>query len=490
MTHCSAAWRVVAFGLVLASFSAPLVAQIVEFQIPTAHSRPYTIVAGPDGNLWFTESMGNKIGRISPSGTITEFPVPTGASGPYGIAVGPDGNIWFTERFANQIGTLNLTTFQILEFGIPTLDTQPWEIAAGADGLMWFTEENVYQIGNVTMGGVVTDFMTAGCCFQTGIASGPTGKLWYTLEIGDQIGEILPNNVFSQFQIQSVQVLPWDIAPGPDGNMWFSELAGRAIGQITPAGQITEFPIAGNFSGIAGIATGSDGNLYFTENDTFQVSAMTTTGTVFQTLPTGDRPLSICNGPDGNVWFTVADGNKIGRWQIAQPGTDHVLSMDAGFVPPVRRALLGETVQWTFNGPNLHSVTDASGMGLFASGPKEGISFHSFTFHTAGAYVYKDISPTYRRAAIDVRVMAPAIGVHGVPFQLLWASPSMPMGFLEDILVLTPGAASYVLLGSSASSSVLYTPAIAGQYEFRARLRNTASGKASAYSRPTVVSVN
>jgi hypothetical protein len=37
---------------------------ITEYSIPTANSHPYGITAGPDGNLWFTESNGNQIGRI------------------------------------------------------------------------------------------------------------------------------------------------------------------------------------------------------------------------------------------------------------------------------------------------------------------------------------------------------------------------------------------------------------------------------------------
>ena len=42
-------------------------------------------MAGPDGNLWFTEpNDGNSIGRITTSGKITEFPIPeaTGCVGP------------------------------------------------------------------------------------------------------------------------------------------------------------------------------------------------------------------------------------------------------------------------------------------------------------------------------------------------------------------------------------------------------------------------
>ncbi len=67
--------------------------------MPVAESRPDGITAGPDGNLWFTESGGNKIGRITPSGQITEFPLPTGITKPYypiGITAGPEGNLWFT----------------------------------------------------------------------------------------------------------------------------------------------------------------------------------------------------------------------------------------------------------------------------------------------------------------------------------------------------------------------------------------------------------
>lgn len=50
------------------------------------------ITLGADGNLWFTEQNVNKIGRITPTGTITEYP---GPQSPTAITDGPDGNIWF-----------------------------------------------------------------------------------------------------------------------------------------------------------------------------------------------------------------------------------------------------------------------------------------------------------------------------------------------------------------------------------------------------------
>ena len=52
------------------------------------------ITAGPDGNLWFTERSGNRIGRITTAGVVTEFS--TGISVgvfPFDTTVGPDGNL-------------------------------------------------------------------------------------------------------------------------------------------------------------------------------------------------------------------------------------------------------------------------------------------------------------------------------------------------------------------------------------------------------------
>ena len=87
----------------LAAYAPPAVAgtvgEITEFSTGlTPGAVPFGIAAGPDGNLWFTELSGDRIGRITPAGVITEFSTGlTAGAGPLGIAAGPDGNLWFTE---------------------------------------------------------------------------------------------------------------------------------------------------------------------------------------------------------------------------------------------------------------------------------------------------------------------------------------------------------------------------------------------------------
>jgi streptogramin lyase len=261
-----------------AGLTSPASAQTIsEFPIPTSGSYPWGIAAGPDGNLWFTENLGNKIGRITPAGAITEFAIPTSSSRPWRIAAGPDGNLWFTENLGFKIGRIT-PAGAITEFSIPLdhgFKGDPQGIAAGSDGNLWFTENQTSKIGRITPAGVITEFaIPTGFSRPWGIAAGPDGNLWFTEMNADKIGRITPAGVITEFPIPTTGYRAWDIAAGPDGNLWFTR-DGR-IGQMTPAGvMITEFPV-----------------------------------------PAMGSPTGIATGPDGNLWFTERSGNNIGRLVI------------------------------------------------------------------------------------------------------------------------------------------------------------------------------
>ncbi|MDH2910440.1 MAG: hypothetical protein HKL92_05575 [Candidatus Eremiobacteraeota bacterium] len=87
---------------VVAQYSLP--APIGTATIPNV----YSVVDGPDGNIWITDPPNNSIDRITPSGAVTAISIPTGSANPYDIIVGPDGNLWFTEYNAPNIGEIVL----------------------------------------------------------------------------------------------------------------------------------------------------------------------------------------------------------------------------------------------------------------------------------------------------------------------------------------------------------------------------------------------
>jgi hypothetical protein len=124
---------------------------ITEFPVPTPSATPWSITPGPDGNLWFTERDGNKIGEINPTThAIKEFSTPTANPSPWSITTGPDGNLWFPEFAAGQIGMINPTTHAVTELPIPYTNAAPKGITAGPDGNLWFADYGTSSIGVIS----------------------------------------------------------------------------------------------------------------------------------------------------------------------------------------------------------------------------------------------------------------------------------------------------------------------------------------------------
>ena len=113
---------------------------IREHRIPSAGSKPYIAVQGPDGHLWFCESGASKIGRFDlDRRTFMEFELPTKDATPIGITAGADGNLWFAEKSANKIGRIT-PRGEITEFALPSPQAGPDAMVVGPDGNVWFSE--------------------------------------------------------------------------------------------------------------------------------------------------------------------------------------------------------------------------------------------------------------------------------------------------------------------------------------------------------------
>ncbi len=297
-----------------------------------------------------------------PLGQVKEFTAGlTPDNGPNRIAAGPDGALWFTELVGDQLGRIT-TSGALSEYSLPTKDAQPQGIAAGPDGAVWFTELAGNKIGRIATDGTFTEYPLAAPAAPAFITAGPDGALWFTesAAAANKIGRITVKGAITEFPVPTANSEPFGITVGPDGALWFTERMAKQVGRITTAGVVSEFPtVAPGF----GITSGPDGNLWFTEPDTGKLSSISTTGVINEVSPptANAGPQGIVVGPDGSLWFAEGSVGKIGRVTFACVPGDATLCLDDQ--PGDRRWQLSvtfATVQGGGHAGNGHAIPLAS----------------------------------------------------------------------------------------------------------------------------------
>lgn len=140
-------------------FTAPGVGRIGQFRpslyggslnpfvmIPTG-GEPHAITKG-SGQVaaWFTEPASNRVGAYSPQ-TISNFlwyDMPRDSSGPYDVVYAV-GSVWFTEELGQRVGRIVPPASAVYEAGVGNGALRG--IAADSAGHVWFAEYDAQRIG-------------------------------------------------------------------------------------------------------------------------------------------------------------------------------------------------------------------------------------------------------------------------------------------------------------------------------------------------------
>lgn len=106
-----------------------------------AGARPRSIAVGAKGELWFTESLGGSIGKVTPEGKVTEYQVEN--AGP--IAYGPRGLLWFGS--VNGIGSISSRGVVGSHFCFDECQAKVEALAVAPEGSLWYAEHQVAHGG-------------------------------------------------------------------------------------------------------------------------------------------------------------------------------------------------------------------------------------------------------------------------------------------------------------------------------------------------------
>lgn len=206
-----------------------------------------SLVVGSDGNLWFKELSNDsmqypdQIGRITLTGEVTAFRLPpeqkTGIDNA-SVVAGPDGKIWFSEYNRDRLARIT-PQGSIMEFALPTASSGPGDLFAGPDGDIWFVESglnsisNSSRIGRITLLGTITEFAPVNGDV-VGFTVGPDGNLWFTEFYAGRIGYISTEGTIKEFPLPDVNAQPTVFILGPDGKFWLVEYKDGLIERINP----------------------------------------------------------------------------------------------------------------------------------------------------------------------------------------------------------------------------------------------------------------
>lgn len=204
----------------------------MRFSLPISHSYPAHLTLDSDGNIWFTEFWGHKIGRLTPeTGELIEIPLPWPTiregpgtflgAGPWELAFDDAGYLWVSEYFDGSIVRLDPTL--VSSGDCLTLDTSGSnpcidEVfvgsngrdgkllhtgAVGSDGMVWFGIEQdldgVRGSDRAQLGFIAGEYDNTvvllpeidGLTSVTGMAVDPeNGDVWFAQYWQDKVGRL------------------------------------------------------------------------------------------------------------------------------------------------------------------------------------------------------------------------------------------------------------------------------------------------------------
>jgi virginiamycin B lyase len=232
--------RIVRFGIASKNFTST--------PIPTNGSFPMRLALDPQGRIWFTEFLGNKIGVYDPSlNRLHEYPIPTNSSGPTGITFDRHGVLWFSESYSRKLGMFNPQNQSFTEYSLGAatasqIVSSPVGVAVDREGDVWaadhggnwivkfdpstqktvkytthFPPEDVYPIS------LVNDLLIDS-----------RGRVWFAEHGGNSIGYYEPETrMMVEFPIPTgpISTALW-MALAPNGDIWFAEWSGNNIGVV------------------------------------------------------------------------------------------------------------------------------------------------------------------------------------------------------------------------------------------------------------------
>lgn len=297
---------------------------IREWSVPTPNTGPHDPALAPDGSLWYTGQLSNRLGRLDPAtGQTREYVLPRPGSGPHGLVADRDGNIWFTGNTAGYIGKLDPLTGNVTEYRMPDARAgDPHTPIFDRKGILWFTVQGGNFVGKLDprTGEVTLRASPTPNSRPYGIVVSPEGTLFYCEFGSNRIAAINPETMeITEYVLPASGARPRRLAITPDGMIYYSDYNRGYLGRLDPrTGRTDEWlSPAGARSEPYGVASTADGAVWYSESGV-QPNTLVRFDPETQSfekwpIPSGGGVVRhIVTTPGGQIYLACSGVNKVG----------------------------------------------------------------------------------------------------------------------------------------------------------------------------------
>jgi virginiamycin B lyase len=292
---------------------------IREFKIPTPCTQPLSIVADPEGKIWFTETNTGNVASFDPdSEEFIEYQNDMWSlnttSMMWGIAYTEDKEIWFTDEKYGALWKFSIPeeTYTKFEIQGETKKSFPQKIGLYNDNFVIndFTGNQIVILNHEKLdGNQLTDVATLsipeGFFTSQAVIDDDDGNMWFIMWKYQKETILVKTDAITQETEQyslpdSIQA-PNGVAMGPLGNIWIADTAGNSFYKFSPDDDTT------------------------TEFVTSKPSILTygnATGLIKTPIT---RPYWNVFDSEGNMWFNQQTGNRLA---VFNPNSESMIEYD------------------------------------------------------------------------------------------------------------------------------------------------------------------
>jgi len=257
--------------------------------------------------------------------TLKEFVILDKELGsPFFLIFDTEGNLWFNAYLSPYLGKMT-PAGRISAHPMPKKRNccgaeWAYNFALGPDHDIWFTDYYGETLGTIEPGGKISQHYPVGktgYSYTAGIAT-LDKHLWVVMAFGYLIEANVNWDAIKEITLPGYYCWPGPIAIGQNKTLWIGGSANcPEVMRVTTDGTVTDFPVQAK-DGVWQIAAGPDGNMWFTAADGPKINAwigkITPDGQITK-YPIKDQADGIALGPDGNWWIT-------------EPYVGHLISMN------------------------------------------------------------------------------------------------------------------------------------------------------------------